>query len=267
MTIFNKILIVIICILIVIGSYFYIKFTNIKSELKIVENQKMVLVQNEQSLKDQLSYKADSISNLALMVKKLNENSYQKGKEYKVLEVKYKVLIDSLIKINSNTHNYITDSTIIVYFNGQQRKIHYDGRTIFEIRDSSSRYDIKIWQDPYDYKNEIKIDSAGIIRSYVYTDGQLILYTQSIIDSLMFLNMFNPDNIEKKIGFFDRLSVFSDFDVNYNKDASSQINLGIGVLYNFENGFIPYLCKYIGHTNFNFGIIYKQSISNMIKIF
>lgn len=265
MTVFNKILIGVIVSLIVVGSYFYIQFTNVKSKLKVVEDQKTVLVQNEQALKDQLAFKADTISNLASLIKKLNEESYKKGKEYKIFEVKYKILLDSLIKISSNTNNDITDSTIIVYFKGQQKKIYYDGRTIFEIKSSTSKYDIKIWQDPYDYKNEIKVDSTGIIRSYVYADGQLILGTQSIIDSSMFLNMFNMGQVEKKLGFFDKLLISPNLNFNYNQDGLMHLNIGVGIYYKFENGFISYVQKNIGQSNFNFGIMYSQSIYSLVR--
>jgi hypothetical protein len=269
MTLLTKILLGIIITISAVAGYFYIQNTNIKDDLKKEQNKVIVSNQNVIALQDRLSQKTDSLKNLAVEVKKLNGDLTDIDKNYVLLRSKYVIALDSIKTLHKKSDSEVSDSTIIVKFYGNKHKIHYDGRTIFQKKDSSSTHDINIWQDPLKYTSELYVDDNRIIRNRVYADGLMILNEESILDSSVFLKLFGQQAIEKpQLSFWDKLKLQTDLKyVNKGEFLSDRIYVQLGAMYQFENGFTAYAKTNINRPGYSVGLNYSKSIKEIIGMF
>lgn len=261
----TKILIILFIIISATGIYFYIQTQNLKMDNINKENSIKVLNQNSEAYKDNLKQQADSIKNYAIFVSNLKNENLIENSKYNLLKTNFILLQDSIIKLSGNATSTISDSSIKVSFNGEKNKIKYDGFTLYNLLNKTSSYDISLYQSPIKISSIIYLDSSNIIRNRIFADGELITNAKTDIDSSIYLKILsdNCNNINNK-SFFDKLQIFGD--IEYNND-SKLIDLNFGLLYQFENGFAPYIQKQLNSSGLIFGIGYVKSIRDFVKIF
>jgi len=261
----TKILIIILIIISAIGIYLYIQNQNLRKDNVNKENSIKVLNQNDQAYKDNLNQKTDSLLNYSIFVSNLKNENLVISSKYNILKTTFVLLQDSLIKLYGNANSIISDSSIKVAFNGEKNSIKYDGYTEYYPYNKKSIYDISLYQAPMSIFSLVYLDSSDIIKNEIYANGNLISNAKTEIDSSVYLKIMskNINNINK-LTFFDRLQLFGNIEYNNNNKL---MNLNYGILYQFSNGFSPYLEKQINNSGLIFGIGYIKSIRDFVKIF
>jgi type II secretory pathway pseudopilin PulG len=265
----TKIYLGIIGVLIVIAVVLYIKNLDYQKNLEKAENGIIVLNQTNQALIDQSNMKADSIQNYALFVQDLQTVNSKLKNEYRVLVSKYILLLDSVKVINDSAGTEITDSSIVVTFSGNQNKYFYSGNTIYDRLTRTSTHSLFINRDPIKISSEIFLDENKILRNLIFADGALIENANTVIDSsvLIMLNRSELDS-KDKLGFFDRLNVYSELNSIYQELGdwtTTRLEIYIGLSYRFDTGFTPYILRNVAGKDYLLGISYEQSVRNLVK--
>lgn len=252
MNLSTKILLGLVVALIAIGIGLYIHIENLTEELKKATNIVQVQEQNIEALKDQNKMKADSIQNYALMVGNLQTDKSRLEHKYLVLNNKYTLLLDSVSIVDDTTDSIVEDSIITVRFEGEKKKINYNGKTEYNLLSNVGTYSLDIIIPDITIRSEIYLDSLKFIRQRVFADGVLIDNAETEIDSQVMLLIRNSELItQPEENFWDRIGVFGEtgtgspqksvkFDTYY---------LGLGVYVDIGERFNISLTKYVIPTD------------------
>jgi hypothetical protein len=276
----TKIFIAITAILVVLLTFFYIKWTIIKSELQTTKDNLSISSQNELALHDQLNAAKDSVVIYAIQVAELKNEKEIADKKSSILQTKVLILLDSIERLKQPAIADVSDTnTISVKFAGKEKILTYEGKTYFYKKDSTSAFDIKFVFVPISIFNEIYFDEKEYIKSYISTDNGVVLKTSTVIDPKIFLLLKHAEDNEILIqsqGFFDKLKVFGKGNIvlnseqikNYTlKDVNNSLSLELGIKYDFESGFSPYISKNLNTVGVIVGFGYSKSIRDLVKIF
>jgi hypothetical protein len=261
----TKILLILLIVACSIGIYFYIQNNNFKKDNINKENSIKVLSQNIVAMKDSISQKADSIQNLAIFVTNLKAENIIKNSKYNILHANYTILQDSLTRLSGIATTTITDTSVKVYFSGEKNSIKYSGFTNYNLLTKISNYDISLFQNPILISNLVYIDSSNILRSDIFSNGKYLSNVKTEIDSSVYLKiMSNNYNKNNKKTFFDKLNIFGNAEYNNNDKI---LTLQIGMMYQFDNGFYPYIKKELNSSMIIYGIGCSESIRNLFSKF
>ena len=188
----TKIFIAITTILVVLLTFFYIKWTIIKSELQTTKDNLQISTQNEIAVKDQLKFTKDSIVVLGVEVVELKNEKKILDKKNSILQNTVIILLDSIDKIKQPANSDLSDTnTISVFFYGSNKNVFYRGKTYFYKKDSTSKYDIKLTFNPITIYEEIYFDEKDYLKSYISTDNGLVVVAKPKIDPKIFLLLKN----------------------------------------------------------------------------
>jgi len=261
----TKLLLIVILIISAVGIYLYVQNQNLKRDNINKENSIEVLHQNSEAYKNSINQKIDSIQNFALYVSNLKDENLLQASKYNLLKTTFTVLQDSLVKLSGNATSTVSDSTIRVSFNGEKNSIRYNGYTEYYPINKKSMYDISLYQAPLSISSLVYLDSSDIIRNEIYANGKYLQNAKTEIDSSIYLKIMSKSNNNlNNPTFFDRLQLFGN--IEYNND-SKLMNLNYGIVYQFSNGFSPYVEKQSVNSSLIFGLGYIKSIRDFLKIF
>lgn len=271
MSLFNKILLGIISILLLICGFLYVKIDTLELVNKQKTDSLFIYDQNNKALQDELIMKANLIQDYAIFVQNLQNELDNYKNKYIILKSRYTLLLDSIQVLNDSALVSIIDSIIKVEFSGKENKVSYDGNTKYSIKTNNATYSINIDVEPTEITSEIYADSSNNIKQYLYADGVLIDNAKTYIDSSVFLLLKNNEisnilekNIWDKVGIFGFLNNFGNIS-NFDK---SSLLYGVGAYYDNLDNFDISFYKPINNKDYFINIRYKNSIRVLVnKIF
>jgi len=129
--------------------------------------------QNEAALKDSLAVQADSLVQYAVFVRQLeSENELLQGKNV-ALSSRIGVLVDEIEVLREEGIVEITDSTIVVMFEGERGIVYYAGRTEGNYFTGEGTHSISFRFKPIDVGSELFEDELGVwkIMTWSLTPG------------------------------------------------------------------------------------------------
>ena len=256
-------------IFIISGLIWYTSYLN--GIIKDKENTIKVDVQNIAALNDQMKMKADSIQNFAVFVTNLQKDNANSKNEYKILQSKYYILIDSIKVLNQPAKVDTNGNKIKVLFDGKKGKVSYDGYTIYYKETGKGTYSITIAVDSSTINSQIYLDTKNnLIKNRIYVDGALIANAKTEIDSSIYLLIQNHDlKCPDAPGFFDRLQLLFDAQQSFRKTnltyKSTNFSMGVGAQYQFNDVTIFSEYDYI-NSEITAGVQYTPSIKQVWKL-
>lgn len=266
---FKYIVIIVLIIAFVICGLIW-RISNLNSTIKEKEDAILILNQNEQSLKDEINMKADSIQDFAIRVFDLQNLNKDSEKKYTILKSKYKILIDSIQVLNRPATVDTSGNTIIITFNGRKGKIWYNGSTTYFKIKANSTYSINVGADPIEIRSELYFDdSSKIIRNKIYADSVLIDSAKTVIDSTIYLLIQGSTQQPIcELDFFDRLGMILELNQSILKEdniyKTDKVQLNIGVEYGFDL-FTIYGRKDLLNPYAEFGLTFNPSLKQVWK--
>ena len=276
------------------GIFLYVENQKLKKELYDTENELFVKEQNISALKEREKMKADSIQQYSVEVsnlKSLNDkilkdseywytehqkllNKYSDLKDsYVILITNFTLLKDSIFAKNSTIPAIVGD-LIIVPFSGKESNIYYNGKTTFNVQDSTGNYEISIIRDPIDIQNNIRIlelPNEKKLVSEIYANGILINNAKTIIDSSVYILLRRGLPEINELGFWDKLKVGGGISF-YNPDITQvsyvdqyKLNMYLKIEYNFNNTISVYVDKTLFDKTFSIGGQYLVPVKRIFK--
>lgn len=163
-----------------------------------------ITLQNSQALKDSLEVAAGTVAVITAQVRDLKtENQDLKGKNV-ALQIKNKLILDSLHAQGTADSTIITDSTATVKFKGKQKFANFSGWTLADLKDSSkSLWDLSLAFDEIDTKHVLFKDTDGLwkMKSISLTDGARVKGISAIDDDTFnALQKYSPPVPPKNFG-------------------------------------------------------------------
>jgi len=131
MNTFDKILLGIIVILVIIGGFLFIQNNSLKKELNGKTVEVNSLQQNLQAYKDSSEMLAKKIQDYAIFVKDLKYVNSTLYTQNNILKTKFRILLDSVVVLNQAAQVDTNDNMIVVRFEGYQGKINYKGKVVY----------------------------------------------------------------------------------------------------------------------------------------
>jgi len=266
MTATNIIKTILISIITITVIYFVIDYSNTRNKLNELKYENLIKVQNLKAYQDSIKMTKSVIQEYTIKVENLNTQLKDKSKSYTILQSKYKIIFDSLqILSGSAWVDFIDSNHITISFNGNKKKIHYNGNVIYSIDNKTATHSITIAIDPISIQNLIYVDSLGTLKSKIYADSVLIDNASTTFDEsvykLVSSSKSNTPYSQPYTGIWSRIYLGSSI-LFVNNEA--QLNI-LGE-YAFNN-FISVIGKYeMLKKNIQVEVMYKYSLYNYYKL-